>query len=215
MSAVERHPEPSADATPPPVAAVAQKPVAAAPGAFSSSFVLPLTRDGHALLTRERRDGQEKYGLLGGKAHDGEDSFACAAREAKEESGDALSKVTLMRIARGAGVVGQPVAYEGAKAVAVLHDLVVKVDFEDSLEDDLVGKGDLVVKAFKRFDKKEVVRLRAAGEKGIVKKNTKKKPTEQLGMAFVPLKYLRDCEWRGKNMHHSPSVLAARLMRCV
>ena len=68
--------------------------------------MLPVTRDGHALLTKEKRGAVVKYGMLGGKACPGETDFQCMSREAKEESGGALSLVTLARIAEGRGLLG-------------------------------------------------------------------------------------------------------------
>ena len=174
---------------------------AAAAGEFTSSFVLPVTRDGFALLTRERRGKEDKYGLLGGKAHEGEDSYTCASREAKEESGGALSDTTLKRIARGAGILACT-SYDHANAVAVKHDLVPQADAD----------------AHARFDKIEAARLRAVSASAKlatpIKKKRKSKgpPTVQLGLVKVAMSDLRNFQWRKDNMHFCPSVLAARLM---
>ena len=42
---------------------------------FSAAFVLPITRDGRVLLTKEKRGQQTKYGMLGGCAHPDETDF--------------------------------------------------------------------------------------------------------------------------------------------
>ena len=170
---------------------------AALAGTFDASFVLPVTRDGFALLTHERRGKDDKYGLLGGKAHNGENSYECAAREAKEESGGALSDVTIKRIARGAGVLACA-SYDNANAVVVKHDLVHKADLD----------------AHERFDSATVSKLRAASAKlatPIQKKKKSKAHTVQLGLVRVPISDLRDSKWRNAHMHHCPSVLVARL----
>ena len=180
---------------------------------FRFSFVLPVTRDGRALLKREKHgDDVPKLALLGGKAIAGEDSFQCAAREANEESGGALSKVTILRISRGAGVKCQadfhaPYQEPVTKSVAVVHDLVVPEDTDVDM----------------RFDKQEAVRLKAASKKAGAHPTIgkKKKPmkkcrvyAEQLDIVFVPLANLRSQEWREKSMHPFPhSVLVARLMK--
>lgn len=173
-------------------------------GEFMSSFVLGVTRDGRALLTLEKRGNETKLAIPGGKAMAGENSFATAARGAHEESGGALSEMTRLRIARGAGVRGQ---VEFNSAIAVLHDLVVPADNDVEL----------------RFDKQEATRLRAASEKAAVqhtigkkKRPTRKKATEQLDLVFVSLADLRSQQWREKSMFSFPhSVLAARLMKLI
>ena len=189
-------------------------PTAAESGAYGAAFVLPITRDGRALLARERRGHETRLALLGGKALPGEDAFACAAREAHEETGGALSNVARARIARGAGVKGAPVAFRGphqpeaTQSVAVAHDLVTKEDLD--------------VPA--RFDAPEAARLRTLSETTRARrsaigktrrKTTTKTPsaTVQLGTEFVPLASLRNHAWRAAHMHAFPhSVLVARLM---
>ena len=89
-------------------------------GEFMSSFVLGVTRDGRALLTLEKRGNETKLAIPGGKAMAGENSFATAARGAHEESGGALSEMTRLRIARGAGVRGQ-VEFNSAIAVLMFY----------------------------------------------------------------------------------------------
>ena len=37
-------------------------------GSFSAAFVLPITRDGRVLLTKEKRGQIIRYGMLGGVA---------------------------------------------------------------------------------------------------------------------------------------------------
>ena len=61
--------------------------------------IIPVHK-GCALLTIEVhvRDGKRKYGLLGGKAEDGESLAMTAAREAFEESGRSLSDATRITI---------------------------------------------------------------------------------------------------------------------
>jgi 8-oxo-dGTP pyrophosphatase MutT (NUDIX family) len=71
---------------------------------FVSAFVLPVTRDGRALVTKEKRGSETKYGLLGGSAKPDETECECMAREAKEETGGALSDITITRIRGGKGV---------------------------------------------------------------------------------------------------------------
>ena len=100
-------------------------------GAFSAAFVLPVTRDGRVLLTKEKRGQVAKYGMLGGKAKPDETDLQCMAREAKEETGGALSLITVSRIADGRGVLdGAKVYYENAKSWACKHDLVVPADLD-------------------------------------------------------------------------------------
>ena len=162
-----------------------------------------MTRDGRALLTRERRGKEDKLGLLGGKAMPGEDRFACMSREAKEESGGALSEATLARIKRGAGLLlgGEDVYFEKAGSVAVAHDLVVDKDMDVDT----------------RFDPKKVEQRLLPADPSQKKKRKKGKAparkTIQTGLEFVSLDKLRDNEWRKKNMHFNASVLAARLMK--
>ena len=160
---------------------------------FNAAFVLPVTRDGRALLTRERRGKEEKLGLLGGKAMPGEGRFACMAREAKEESGGALSEITLLRMGRGAGQLGEEVYFDKSDSVAIKHDLVVPEDLDVDT----------------RFDPKNVERLPDAAQK----KKKSKAPTVQTGLEFVSLEKLRDQKWRGEHMHFNASVLCARLMK--
>ena len=170
-------------------------------GEFSSAFVLPITRDGRALLTREQRGNDEKFGLLGGKAHSGENAFECMAREANEESAGTLSKATLLRVGRGAGVLDLPVEYtqSGAspdkRAIAAKHDLVAEkmFDFET------------------RFDTKKAALMRTP--EPTLGKKRKRQSTVQLGVELVSVEMLRDCSWRNKHMHFMPSVLCARLLK--
>ena len=171
--------------------------------AFSAAFVLPQTRDGRVLLTKEERGQQTKYGMLGGVAHQGETDFQCMSREAKEETGGALSLSTLARIAEGRGILegdtDSRVFYENSKSFAVIHDLVVPADLDVDT----------------RFDSSKVVAMRTsrATIDKRKKKGKKAAATQQLGIEFVPLEKIRDYEWRGSNMHHNASVLCARLMK--
>jgi hypothetical protein len=96
------------------------------PGEFASAFVLPVTCDGRALLTRERYGVGEKLGLIGGNALADEDAFECMARAASEVSGGTLSKTTLLRIGRGAGM-----RVDCSKGfVTAKHDLVAEKAFD-------------------------------------------------------------------------------------
>lgn len=54
-----------------------------------SSAILPLTKDGEVVLTKEYRHGLGRvvYSLPGGSARDGESAEACARRELLEETG--------------------------------------------------------------------------------------------------------------------------------
>ena len=98
---------------------------------FNAAFVLPITRDGRVLLTKEQRGSEVKFGMLGGKSHEAETDFETMSREANEETGGALSEHTLKRITRGAGILdGARVYYERSKSVAVKHDLVVPGDLD-------------------------------------------------------------------------------------
>ena len=103
-------------------------------GTFSAAFVLPITRDDRVLLTKEKRGKQTKYGMLGGVARRNETDFQCMSREAKEETGGALSLTTLARIAEGRGILegdtDSRVFYENSKSFAVIHDLVVPADLD-------------------------------------------------------------------------------------
>jgi 8-oxo-dGTP pyrophosphatase MutT (NUDIX family) len=169
-------------------------------GSFSAAFVLPITRDGRVLLTKEKRGQIIKYGMLGGVARSDETDFQCMSREAKEETGGALSLITLARIADGRGILDRSkVHYENSKSFAVKHDLVVASDLDiDS-----------------RFEPAKVASMRT-GRATIAKKKCKAKAkaaTVQLGIEFVPIANVRDWEWRSRKMHHNPSVLCARLMK--
>jgi 8-oxo-dGTP pyrophosphatase MutT (NUDIX family) len=171
-------------------------------GSFGSAFVLPLTRDGRVLLTKEKRGTVVKYGMLGGSARPEETDFQCMSRAAKEESGGALSLVTIARISEGRGIINAAkVYYENSRSYAVKHDLVHHADLNVT----------------ERFEPENVKTMRAS-RATIEKKKTKKRATtkraaEQLGLEFVPLYSLRSWEWRGKHMHHVASVLAARLTK--
>ena len=158
--------------------------------------MLPITRDDRVLLTKEKRGKVEAYGLIGGSARPGETDFKCMSREAKEDSGGALSLVTLARIAEGRGVLGGGRAlYERVNSVAVKHDLVHRPDFDVDA----------------RFDAGKAAAMRTS--RATIKKKKAKPPAVQLALEFVPMAQLRDWEWRSKNMHHVASVLAARLLK--
>ena len=171
-------------------------------GAFNAAFVLPVTRDGRVLLTKEKRGQQTKYGMRGGVARPGETDFQCMSREAKEETGGALSLTTLARIAEGRGILKGDVDsadprtyYENSKSVAVRCDLVVPTDLDVDT----------------RFEPSKAAAMRAS--RATIDKKKKKTATQQLGIEFVPLAKVRDWEWRGSSMHHNASVLCARLMK--
>ena len=100
-------------------------------GSFAAAFVLPITRDRRALLTKEKRGSAVKYGMLGGKARKDETDFQCMSRQANEESGCNLSLATIARIADGRGILGgAKVYYDKANSFAVKHDLVVRTDLD-------------------------------------------------------------------------------------
>ena len=169
-------------------------------GSFAAAFVLPITRDGRALLTKENKRGSTvKYGMLGGKAQPEETDFQCMSREAQEESGGAISLITLARIAEGRGILdGVRVYYDHAKSFAVKHDLVVPKDLDVAT----------------RFKPSEAAKMRTS--LAVIKKKkgaATKRPTEQVGLEFVPMDSLRDWVWRDKNMNHVAAVLAARLLK--
>jgi hypothetical protein len=169
------------------------------PRGFGAAFVLPITRDGSVLLTKEKRGQKIKFGMLGGTARPGETDLQCMSREAKEETGGSLSLITLARIAEGRGVIdGCKVYYENSKSFAVKHDLVVAADLGVS----------------SKFDLSKATAKRAS--RSTIDKKTKRKAkaaTQQLGIEFVPIANVRDWQWRGENMHHNASVLCARLMK--
>ena len=167
-------------------------------GAFSAAFVLPVTRDGRVLLTKEKRGQVAKYGMLGGKAKPDETDLQCMAREAKGETGGALSLITVSRIADGRGVLdGAKVYYENAKSWACKHDLVVPADLDVDT----------------RFDPSKAAGQRSGRRATIQKKKRAKTQTQQLGIEFVPIESVRDCRWRGEHMHHAASVMCARLVK--
>jgi hypothetical protein len=169
-------------------------------GTFSSAFVLPITRDGRALLTVEKKGQITKYGMLGGSAHPNETDLECMSRGAKEKTGGALSAITLARVAQGRGVLdGSKVHYENAKSAAVKHDLVVPADQDVDT----------------RFDPGKAASMRTSRATicKTSKKRSRKAASEQLRIEFVTLAELRDWQWRNEHMHHCPSVLCARLMR--
>jgi hypothetical protein len=164
-------------------------------GLAKNAYVLPVTQDGRALVTRERCGRHEKIGMLGGSVNQGETVWECMSREAKAESGGALSDETAERIGSGAGLLGTPAYFETTDSVALIHDLCVPSDFDADL----------------RFDGKKVAALR-----GAIKKKTrksKKPPTVQLGTEFVSMDKLRDWAWRSEHMSFNASVLCARLMK--
>ena len=144
---------------------------------YGSSFVLPITRDGFALLAKEERvkSGvkETKLALLGGKALPQEDAFQCASREAIEETGGALSDVTRLRLARGAGVraVAEycgPQQGPNARSMGTAHDLVVPADRDVD----------------QRFDAEEAERLRALSvtsraTTAVARPSIGKKPSER------------------------------------
>ena len=166
-------------------------------GSFSAAFVLPITRDGRVLLTKEKRGGEIKFGMLGGKPHEAESDLETMSREANEETGGALSKITLARLTRGAGILdGARVNYENSNSAAVKHDLVVP----DDLDVDT------------RFDPHKAAAMASRSDQAIQKKRKKAK-TLHLGLEFVSIESVRDWRWRNDNMHHNPSVLCARLMK--
>jgi len=164
------------------------------PGGFSAAFVLPITRDGRVLLTKEKRGQKTRYGMLGGTARPEETDFECMSREAKEETGGELSLITLARVAEGRGILdGSKVFYQNSKCFAVKHDLVVASDLDvDS-----------------RFEPAKAASMRTS--RATIKK--KGKATIQTGIEFVPIEKVYDWQWRGENMHHTASVLCARLLR--
>lgn len=171
----------------------------AAKATFSAAFVLPITRDGRALLTKETRGRETKYGMLGGKAKPEETDFQCMAREANVETGGALSLVTISRIAEGRGVLdGGKVYYYNAKSWACKHDLVVPADLDVDA----------------RFEPRKAAEMRTTTSRATIqKKKRRTPPAKQLGVEFVPIEKLRDWQWRDEHMHHTASVLAARLMK--
>ena len=128
------------------------------------------------------------------------DAFQCAAHEAYEETGGALSDVSRARIACGAGLKGRVAVFCGpyqtaaTQSVAVAHDLVHEADMDVP----------------KRFNKEEAARLAAASEKTAIRTTIKKKkprkrvPTVTLSTEFVPLASLRDAAWRQEHMHLWP-----------
>ena len=164
-------------------------------GLARNAYVLPVTRDGLALLTRERCGKHEKFGMLGGSVCQGETVWQCMAREAKAESGGALSDETTERIESGKGLLGTPTYFEKTDSVALIHDLIGPSDLD----------------ADSRFDGKKVAALR-----GPIKKKggaARKPPSVQMGTEFVSMHKLRDWQWRGEHMSFNASVLCARLMK--
>ena len=184
------------------IAKIQTRPFAPPPGQFAAAFVLPITRDGCALLTIERRGKDEKYGLLGGKAQPKEDIFACMAREANEESGGALSNTTLLRIGRGAGALGETLPFVAGNnppesaSIGVRHDLVVNQDLDVDT----------------RFNASKAAAMRTHAQEP-AKKKKKSPPTVQTGLIFVSVETLKDFKWREANMHFAASVLCARLLK--
>ena len=75
-----------------------------APTTGPPAFCLLVSSDGlRVLLTRERRRGESRYGVLGGSHEPGESSSQTAAREAWEETGKQLSSETTNAIQGLAG----------------------------------------------------------------------------------------------------------------
>lgn len=53
-----------------------------------ASVIIPVTEDGHILITEQRQPGRQQYAALPGGHHDeGEDPFTAAKRELVEETG--------------------------------------------------------------------------------------------------------------------------------
>jgi len=164
-------------------------------GLARNAYVLPVTRNGLALVTRERCGKHEKFGMLGGSVCRGETVWQCMSREAKAESGGALSDETIERIESGKGLLGTPTYFEKTDSVALIHDLCEPSDLD----------------ADSRFDVKKVAALRGPIKKK--SRKSKKPPTVQLGTEFVSMDKLRDWQWRSEHMSFNASVLCARLMK--
>jgi 8-oxo-dGTP pyrophosphatase MutT (NUDIX family) len=97
----------------------------ALPVANGNASVIPVS-NGRALLTIEVRKGKEKYGLFGGKAEPGETLAQTAAREAFEESGNALSVASRTAISQL-----EPAAFKECRSV-FMHVAVAPVGTEDA-----------------------------------------------------------------------------------
>lgn len=65
-----------------------------------SAAVLPLTKEGEIILTKEYRHGLGRvvYSLPGGIARNGEDAEACARREVREETGYEVHRLLEMYV---------------------------------------------------------------------------------------------------------------------
>ena len=102
----------------------------ARPAAGGNASVIPVS-EGRALLTVEVRKGEQKYGLLGGKAEPGDETLAkTAARGAFEESGRTLSDAARNAISRL-----EPAAFRECRA-ASMHVAVAPVGPEDAAAPD-------------------------------------------------------------------------------
>ena len=192
------------------------KPKAELQGAFSSSFVLPIRRDGFALLAKSQRvvsgAQQTKFALIGGKPLGSEDSFMCAGRKMNEETGASISSTTRTRIQRGAGVgaIAEYVCPNGnvnSRSMAMTHDLVVKDDTDVDQRFALKTAQSLSAASLKSHTfRKSAIR------KG--SRQTLKRPTSlQVGLEFVPVNDIKCCKWREEHMFTFPhAVLVSRLM---
>ena len=98
----------------------------ALPVVGGNASVIPVS-GGRALLTIEVREGKQKYGLFGGNAEPGDGTLAqTAAREAFEESGNALSVASRNAISQL-----EPAAFKECRSV-FMHVAVAPVGTEDA-----------------------------------------------------------------------------------
>lgn len=99
------------------------------PDRYKSSFLLVLNHaKTHALLIKETRGKQDKYGLPGGKVNLETDrhSLETAARELQEETNDLFRAKVYRRVRDGVGILGTEVYFDKARAVGYAIELSCK-----------------------------------------------------------------------------------------
>ena len=192
------------------------RPISVPHGTYSSSFILPITRDGFALLSKTERvvsgAPQTKFALIGGKPMECEDAYMCAGRKMHEETGGSLSFVTRARVKRGAGMGAIvhyvcPNAKIDSRCMAMMHDLVVDEDRDVDQRFDLNAAQRLAAMSLKSHTaQRSAIQKRS-------RKGPKKSTSLQVGLQFVPVNDIKCNEWRKGHMFTFPhAVLVSRLM---
>ena len=140
-------------------------------------------RESTVLLSIERRNGEERLGLLGGKAKDADDasSLTTAAREAYEETNKMMSRETWGCIKNGDRMWGEA-WHTQSKARVFVHEVEEESDLD----------------------------LDARWPDGLQLKTDEDSTTVHLGLQWVLVGQLLDAQWRASQMHpHSAALVAS------